>query len=468
MTLADDNLAVVNAYLAARRDGDGEAAFDFLAEDISQTLMFEMPGAASPGEHRRDAALRKHVRRMVPIRSESRRRRSTPPTTPSSSRRRITAGRTRASRMTTATATSMSRGREDPRDPGVLRLLLRPARSSSRHRRPDAAVRARESRMNEEPMPQNSPQRHHEASPRVPELVRGDLESLSADEFKAAFRGHPGGVAVITADAGDGPVALTATSVSSVSAEPPLLIFSASAISSSTPAFLKAQSVVVHLLDADDLQIAKLGATSGIDRFSDTSLWHRLPTGEPVFNGVRAWIRGAIVNRMEAGGSTVIAVHALQAHVERDLEPGDRRRGAGVSQPDLAPARRAFADQAVTRRGAFIRMEITARERLSLAGHPVSGTGSPRSSCRPAHGSSSSTSTRRLRPRRPIVSRVRPAFRRSSRPRMSRTRCRWRPSAHSSASGSAGSTSSATTPAWSITRSRSGRRRRRWWTGASE
>ena len=50
----------------------------------------------------------------------------------------------------------------------------------------------------------------------------GFSSSLSADEFKALFRGHPGGVAVITADAGDGPVALTATSVASVSAEPPL------------------------------------------------------------------------------------------------------------------------------------------------------------------------------------------------------------------------------------------------------
>ena len=39
--------------------------------------------------------------------------------------------------------------------------------------------------------------------------------SLSAEDFKTVFRGHPGGVAVITADSPDGPVALTATSVAS-------------------------------------------------------------------------------------------------------------------------------------------------------------------------------------------------------------------------------------------------------------
>lgn len=146
--------------------------------------------------------------------------------------------------------------------------------------------------------------------------------SLSADEFKTLFRGHPGGVAVITADAGDGPVALTATSVSSVSADPPLLVFSVSAQSSASAVLSTAETVVVHLLDADDLALAKLGATSGIDRFADASAWSRLTTGEPVYRGVRAWVRCAVVSRMDAGGSIVIAGHALQSHVERDVEPG--------------------------------------------------------------------------------------------------------------------------------------------------
>lgn len=146
--------------------------------------------------------------------------------------------------------------------------------------------------------------------------------SLSADEFKSVFRGHPGGVAVITADAGDGPVALTATSVSSVSADPPLLVFSISAQSSASSVLARAETVVVHLLDAHDIDLAKLGATSGVDRFADTALWSRLTTGEPVYRDVRAWVRCAVVSRMDAGGSIVIAGHALQSHVERDVEPG--------------------------------------------------------------------------------------------------------------------------------------------------
>ncbi|MEG0161907.1 MAG: flavin reductase family protein, partial [Aurantimicrobium sp.] len=94
-----------------------------------------------------------------------------------------------------------------------------------------------------------------------------DVEVLSADEFKLAFRNHPAGVAIVTADAGKGPVAMTVTSVFSVSAEPPLLVFSASAQSSATPTIAEADTVVIHLLGADQLHLAKLAATSGANRF---------------------------------------------------------------------------------------------------------------------------------------------------------------------------------------------------------
>ena len=168
-------------------------------------------------------------------------------------------------------------------------------------------------------LPASTPPRHDQTRTETA-LEAG---SVSAEDFKAVFRGHPGGVAVITARGEDGPVALTATSVSSVSVDPPLLIFSVSALSSAAPAITAASTVVVHLLDAEDIAIARLGATSGVDRFADTSAWAPLPTGEPVYAGARAWVRCAIVSRMDAGGSTVIAAHGLQASIERDVAPGE-------------------------------------------------------------------------------------------------------------------------------------------------
>lgn len=130
--------------------------------------------------------------------------------------------------------------------------------------------------------------------------------------FTDAFRTHAAGVAVITADAGDGPVGLTATSVSSVSADPPLLVFSLSGRSSSAPTIRRASTLVVHLLGADQLQLAQLFARSGVDRFADRSLWTRLASGEPYLPSARTWLRGQVTEQIPAGDATVVLVQALE------------------------------------------------------------------------------------------------------------------------------------------------------------
>jgi flavin reductase (DIM6/NTAB) family NADH-FMN oxidoreductase RutF len=149
----------------------------------------------------------------------------------------------------------------------------------------------------------------------------GEVAGISPDQLKEVFRDHPAGIAVITADAGDGPVAMTASSVFSVSAAPPLIVFSASAMSSSTPTLQKADTVVIHMIDADSRALAVLCATSGVDRFADASTWSRLETGEPVFQGVKRRVRARVTSRLDAGSSTVIVVHALEAWHDPEHQP---------------------------------------------------------------------------------------------------------------------------------------------------
>ncbi|MFF4116198.1 flavin reductase family protein [Streptomyces sp. NPDC001714] len=151
---------------------------------------------------------------------------------------------------------------------------------------------------------------------------------LSADAFREAFRNHAGGVAVVTADAGRGPVALTATSVISVSATPPLLVFSVAALSSATPTILESSSVVVHLLGAGQVGLARLCATSGADRFADTGAWARLATGEPYFVAAPVRIRGSIAATFAAGASILVVVNATHAYYAPTdaAAPGDASR----------------------------------------------------------------------------------------------------------------------------------------------
>lgn len=151
----------------------------------------------------------------------------------------------------------------------------------------------------------------------MPNSLLAEVIPISS-QLKLAFRNHPGGVAVITAKSEQGNVALTATSVTSVNAEPPLLAFSVSALSSSSPKIQTVDHIVVHLLDADGIEVAKIGATSGIDRFADTSLWSELETGEPVFHAARAWLRCRIVERVDASGSTLYLAEVLETSISDD------------------------------------------------------------------------------------------------------------------------------------------------------
>lgn len=151
--------------------------------------------------------------------------------------------------------------------------------------------------------------------------------SLPVDTFKNAFRNHPAGVALVTGDPGDHPVALTVSSLSSISTAPPLMMFSVSAQSSSSQVLQKVETVVVHMLGAAQLELAQLGAKSGVDRFADKNAWLRLPSGEPVFLGVDAWIRGRVVHRLEAGNSTVYVIHALNAGASEQAD------GASTEEP---------------------------------------------------------------------------------------------------------------------------------------
>lgn len=135
---------------------------------------------------------------------------------------------------------------------------------------------------------------------------------VSLDDFRAVFRQHAAGVAVITARGIFRPVGFTATSLASVSATPPLLSFGIDTGSSSWPTLAETEHVGVHILGETQEQLAKTFATSGIDRFADTD-WSEGPHGVPVLNGVLAWLICRVVARVPAGDHRVVVAEALSA-----------------------------------------------------------------------------------------------------------------------------------------------------------
>ncbi len=144
-------------------------------------------------------------------------------------------------------------------------------------------------------------------------------KAISLDEYKVLFGNHPGGVAVITVG-GERPAGFTATSVISVSAVPPLLVFSINKTSSSWPIVAEAKSAVVHFLCKDDRAIADRFATSGIDRFADLD-YSELATGEPLINDVETWAQGTLINRVEVGSSVLFVLQIETSSASPSHQP---------------------------------------------------------------------------------------------------------------------------------------------------
>lgn len=148
--------------------------------------------------------------------------------------------------------------------------------------------------------------------------------TVAPEAFTAACRQHPAGVAFLTASVGGVHAAMTVSSLSSVSVDPPLLVFSVSDRSSSAGVFNQTDTVVIHMLDSESLWLAKLGATSGIDRFANHEKWAVLPTGEPYFPGPRSIIRARVAERVRVGTSTVCIVEAVELVAPQDEVPAAR------------------------------------------------------------------------------------------------------------------------------------------------
>jgi flavin reductase (DIM6/NTAB) family NADH-FMN oxidoreductase RutF len=157
-----------------------------------------------------------------------------------------------------------------------------------------------------------------------------------AELFRAAFRAHPAGVAVVTAPTADGPVGVTASSVASVSVRPPAVSFSLAAGASATAGILAAPSLLVHLLDADDTPLARRFAGPGAERFGPATRWRTTGEGEPHLHEVGTALR-CVPHRVVAVGDSVL-VAALVTAVVGTGHRGRRLVHAEREFHALAPA----------------------------------------------------------------------------------------------------------------------------------
>ena len=140
--------------------------------------------------------------------------------------------------------------------------------------------------------------------------------------FREGMASVPAPVYVVTAFSDDGPVGFTATAVSSLSADPPSLLFCVNQSNRNADAFRAGTPVAVHLLGSGQAELGTVFAGqrgAAGDKFAGVA-WREL-LGTPVLNEVATVFVGRIT-RLEDGFTHAIAVVTVD-HVE--------------TKPDVAP-----------------------------------------------------------------------------------------------------------------------------------
>lgn len=152
----------------------------------------------------------------------------------------------------------------------------------------------------------------------------GDLEEDVATIDQATMRtvlGHfATGVTVITAMAEGQPVGIAANSFTSVSLDPPLVLFCAGKSSSTWPLMQKSGAFAVNVLGDHQEEISRLFASKNADRFAGVG-FHAAATGSPVLTGSLAYLDCRIYAEHDAGDHVIVVGRVVELGVMDESSP---------------------------------------------------------------------------------------------------------------------------------------------------
>jgi flavin reductase (DIM6/NTAB) family NADH-FMN oxidoreductase RutF len=160
------------------------------------------------------------------------------------------------------------------------------------------------------------------------EVVAPEKTRHDARDFRSALGCFPTGVCLITTLSPDGlRVGLTANSFSSVSLDPPMVLWSLARTASSAPVFRDAEYFAINVLAAGDQEICGHFAKPGADKFA------RFPerfgegiAGIPVLQGALATFECHSRHRYY-GGDHIIVIGVVERYTHGDAPPLVFHRG---------------------------------------------------------------------------------------------------------------------------------------------
>jgi 3-hydroxy-9,10-secoandrosta-1,3,5(10)-triene-9,17-dione monooxygenase reductase component len=132
--------------------------------------------------------------------------------------------------------------------------------------------------------------------------------------FRSVLGHFCSGVTVVAGLGPDGPYGLTCQAFSSLSLDPPLVLFSAARTSTSWPRIRAVGVFSVNILAEHQEQVSVQMSRSGADKFAGVE-WDLTPLGAPRLAGTAAWLDCTRHAEYDGGDHTIVvaAVHHLAA-----------------------------------------------------------------------------------------------------------------------------------------------------------
>jgi 3-hydroxy-9,10-secoandrosta-1,3,5(10)-triene-9,17-dione monooxygenase reductase component len=147
-----------------------------------------------------------------------------------------------------------------------------------------------------------------------------DVYRPDAAEFRRVLGRFATGVTIITAMDGDEPAGVAANSFTSVSLDPPLLLFCVARSSTTWPRIERARKFAVNILGEHQEELCKLFSAKGADRFGQTA-WRIGAGGSPVLAECIAYLDCEFWAEYDGGDHIIVVGRVLDLGVDHDAGP---------------------------------------------------------------------------------------------------------------------------------------------------
>ncbi|GAC1611845.1 MAG: flavin reductase family protein [Mycobacteriales bacterium] len=149
--------------------------------------------------------------------------------------------------------------------------------------------------------------------------MTADYDPVGRADLRRVLGSFATGVVVVTAEDAGGPAGFACQSFSSVSLEPPLVLFCPAHTSSSWPRIADTGRFVANVLAADQREVCARFAAGGVDKFVGVD-WSPTEWG-PAIEGVLAQVMCTVEDVHCAGDHDIVVGHVQRLVTPRDDRP---------------------------------------------------------------------------------------------------------------------------------------------------